>query len=57
MTQPNILLLMSDQHTARLMGCAGAAFVRTPNMDRLVREDQNRRTWVTQCYPGEGNAL
>jgi hypothetical protein len=56
-TQPNILLLMSDQHTARLMGCAGAAFVRTPNMDRLVREDQNRRTWVTQCYPGEGNAL
>jgi choline-sulfatase len=27
---------MSDQHTANLMGCAGAGFVRTPNMDRLA---------------------
>jgi hypothetical protein len=23
MNKPNILILMSDQHTARLMGCAG----------------------------------
>lgn len=36
MKQPNILFLMSDQHTASLMGCAGASFVRTPNMDRLA---------------------
>ncbi len=36
MQQPNLLFLMSDQHTARLMGCAGASFVRTPNMDRLA---------------------
>lgn len=34
--KPNILILMSDQHTASLMGCAGASFVRTPNMDRLA---------------------
>ncbi len=38
MKQPNILFLMSDQHTSRLMGCAGASFVRTPNMDRLAAE-------------------
>ncbi len=37
-TPPNILLLMSDQHTAALMGCAGAPFVRTPVMDRLAAE-------------------
>jgi choline-sulfatase len=36
MNKPNILILMSDQHTARLMGCAGAGFVRTPVMDRLA---------------------
>jgi hypothetical protein len=32
MKSPNILLLMSDQHTASLMGCAGAVFVRTPHL-------------------------
>jgi choline-sulfatase len=36
MNKPNILFLMSDQHTSRLMGCAGAGFVRTPVMDRLA---------------------
>ncbi len=38
MKAPNILFLMSDQHTARLMGCAGAPFVRTPNLDRLAAQ-------------------
>jgi len=36
MKPPNILFLMSDQHTSRLMGCAGSSFVRTPNLDRLA---------------------
>jgi choline-sulfatase len=34
---PNILLIMSDQHHAGLMGCAGNPIARTPNMDRLAR--------------------
>lgn len=36
--RPNILLIMSDQHQAAIMGCAGDPVVRTPNMDRLAAE-------------------
>ena len=35
---PNIVLVMSDQHRADMMGCAGDASVRTPNLDRLADE-------------------
>ncbi len=35
---PNILLVMSDQHRADWLGCAGAHWIRTPNIDRLARE-------------------
>ena len=33
---PNIVLVMSDQHQADMMGCAGDPTVRTPNMDALA---------------------
>ncbi|MCC6175617.1 MAG: sulfatase-like hydrolase/transferase [Chloroflexi bacterium] len=36
--QPNILLLMSDQHRADAMGCAGSSVVRTPGLDRLAAD-------------------
>jgi len=32
------LLIMSDQHRADIMGCAGDPLVRTPRMDRLAAE-------------------
>ncbi len=35
---PNIVLLMSDQHRADIMGCAGDPAAITPNMDRLASE-------------------
>jgi choline-sulfatase len=35
-TQPDILVFMSDQHTARLLSCAGDPIVETPNMDALA---------------------
>jgi len=35
---PNILVIMSDQHSAGRCGCYGDTLVRTPNMDRLARE-------------------
>lgn len=35
--KPNIVLIMSDQHHPRVMGCAGDDVVRTPNLDRLAR--------------------
>lgn len=34
--QPNVLLIISDQHHPRFMGCAGEAIVHTPNLDRLA---------------------
>jgi choline-sulfatase len=34
--QPNILLLMSDQHNRDYLGCAGHPFVRTAHLDRLA---------------------
>jgi arylsulfatase len=37
-TRPNIVLLMSDQHRADILGCAGDPVVRTPHIDRLARE-------------------
>jgi len=36
--KPNIVLIMSDQHNAHVMGCAGNAVVQTPALDRLARE-------------------
>jgi choline-sulfatase len=35
---PNIVVVMSDQHRADMMGCAGDAGVITPNLDRLAAE-------------------
>lgn len=36
MTQTNFLVIMSDEHQSRAMGCAGHPFVQTPNLDRLA---------------------
>jgi arylsulfatase len=35
---PNILLVMSDQHRADMMGCAGDASVLTPSLDLLATQ-------------------
>ena len=32
----NVLVLMTDQHHAQWLGCAGHPLVRTPNLDRLA---------------------
>ena len=32
----NMLVLMSDEHQARALGCAGHGLVKTPNLDRLA---------------------
>lgn len=35
---PNVLILHSDQHSARALGCYGNKQVITPNLDRLARD-------------------
>ena len=48
--QPNIVLIMSDQHNANVMGCAGNPIVRTPNLDALA--GQGTRFTNAYCpYP------
>ncbi|WP_137701962.1 sulfatase-like hydrolase/transferase [Marimonas lutisalis] len=36
MPPSNLLVIMSDEHQARAMGCAGHPFVQTPNLDALA---------------------
>ncbi len=36
MAQPHIVLIVSDQHRADWLGCAGNRIVRTPNLDALA---------------------
>src|SRR5689334_18174715 len=35
--RPNILLIISDEHNANVMGCAGDPVIQTPNMDSLAK--------------------
>jgi choline-sulfatase len=34
--RPNILVIMSDEHNANVLGCYGNKIIRTPNLDRLA---------------------
>jgi choline-sulfatase len=36
--KPNILVIMSDQHSKHVLGCYGNTIVRTPHLDRLALE-------------------
>ncbi|MFT5367956.1 MAG: choline-sulfatase [Candidatus Latescibacterota bacterium] len=48
--RPNIILIMSDQHNASAMGCAGNPIVQTPHLDTLAQ--QGVRFTNTYCpYP------
>ncbi|MEX0278862.1 MAG: sulfatase-like hydrolase/transferase [Ruegeria sp.] len=42
----NLLVIMSDEHQARAMGCAGHPFVQTPHLDALA----SRGTRFTNAY-------
>ncbi|HEX2079262.1 MAG TPA: sulfatase-like hydrolase/transferase, partial [Longimicrobium sp.] len=36
MNRPDLLVIMSDQHSPHVLGCAGDPVVRTPHLDRLA---------------------
>src|SRR6185312_7260641 len=50
MTQPHIVILMTDQQRADSLGCAGHPQLRTPNIDRIAREGV-RFTQATTVSP------
>jgi arylsulfatase len=57
---PNIVLVMSDQHRADMIGCAGDPVVKTPNMDRLAAEGINFMRAYCQgplCMPARASLL
>lgn len=53
-TKPNVLFLLSDDHSYPYLGCHGNPDVRTPNLDRLAAEGMRfDRMFVScpQCVP------
>jgi len=44
--QPNILIIMSDQHSPNALGILGNEVIKTPNLDRLATEG----TLFRNCY-------
>jgi arylsulfatase A-like enzyme len=58
--RPNILWLMTDEHRADAMHCAGHPCVTTPNLDRLAREGVRFATTYTVspvCSPSRASAF
>lgn len=57
---PNLVLILSDNHRADAMGCAGHPFVRTPHLDRLAREGvrfTNAFCTTPLCSPARASFL
>ena len=36
--RPNIIFMMTDDHTSQAMSCYGGNLIKTPNMDRIAAE-------------------
>lgn len=54
MSRGNLLVILSDEHQARAMGCAGHPFVKTPNLDALAARGTRFSNCVTPspiCVP------
>lgn len=50
MTRPqNLLILMSDEHNPKIMGCAGNTIVQTPHLDALARRGTRFSAAYTTC--------
>lgn len=58
--RPNLLFIIADQLRADFLGCYGAAFVKTPNIDRLAAEGvRYTRAYSTSpiCVPARASLL
>jgi choline-sulfatase len=47
--RPNVLFIMADQHRFDYLGCAGAEFLRTPNLDHLAARGVRFTQCITNC--------
>ena len=60
MVKPNILLVMSDQHRADILGCNGDPVVHTSHLDRIAAEGTNFSNVHCQgplCMPARASFL
>lgn len=58
--KPNILLITADQMRWDFLGCAGADFVKTPNLDALARRGVNFKNAFTPnpiCVPARASIM
>lgn len=49
MQPANLIVIMSDEHDPRFMGCSGHARVKTPNLDRMAGEGLRFTNAYTPC--------
>jgi choline-sulfatase len=49
MKPQNLLVIMSDEHNPKMLGCAGHPMVRTPNLDRLAARGTRFSAAYTTC--------
>jgi choline-sulfatase len=57
---PNVLFIISDQHSAKVLGHAGHPDVKTPSLDRLAAEGVRFETCIAQnpiCTPSRVSFL
>ena len=57
---PNILFIMTDDHTTQAMSCYGSRVNQTPNLDRIAKEGMRMdRVFVTNsiCTPSLATIL
>src|SRR5919199_241120 len=58
--RPNILLVLSDDHSAPHVGCYGNPDIKTPNLDRFAAQGLRfDRAYVTcpQCVPSRASIM
>jgi choline-sulfatase len=49
MQPSNVLLIMSDEHNPKFLGCAGHPFIATPHLDALARRGTRFTSAYTPC--------
>ncbi|MEI9430217.1 sulfatase-like hydrolase/transferase [Mesorhizobium sp. Cs1299R1N3] len=49
MSEPNLLIIMDDEHSANALGCYGHPIAQTPNLDRLATGGTRFESAYTNC--------
>jgi len=58
--RPNIVMILSDDHTAEFTGCYGNPVIQTPNLDRFASQGMRMTSMFTaapQCVPSRTGFL